>query len=332
MSIYIAPTKTARYNFHQRPGSLWYHKDAAPDQADGMMAFQRLRQPLFRPVISPGFKLQQEDRIFAIGSCFARSIEKVLIERKMNVASAASEFVSGQATNDDLTGWDFINKYNTFSILNELRWALDPAAECPRESIVDLGDGSFWDPHTTPTLPFVTLEETLNRRSILEMVFRRIAECRAVIITLGLVEVWRDKAADIFINRAPVPGVLGRYPDRYELHVTSFAQNLANLEQVYALLSQFGHPDLQFVVTVSPVPLHATFSSEDVVVANCYSKSLLRTVAQEWAATHTNVHYFPSYEIVQNSDHAKTWQADLRHVQDDVVTHIMNTFLDHYLE
>jgi GSCFA family len=42
----------------------------------------------------------------------------------------------------------------------------------------------------------------------------------------------------------------------------------------------------------------------DIVVANTWAKSLLRAVAQEWAQAHNNIDYFPSYEIVKNSDRA----------------------------
>jgi hypothetical protein len=80
------------------------------------------------------------------------------------------------------------------------------------------------------------------------------------------------------------------------------------------------------------VPLLNTFSTMDVVVANTYAKSLLRAVAQEWAAAHDNVDYFPSYEIVQNSDRAAVWKADLRHVEGAGAQHIMNLFLQSYLE
>jgi hypothetical protein len=59
---------------------------------------------------------------------------------------------------------------------------------------------------------------------------------------------------------------------------------------------------------------------------------LLRAAAQEWAAAHQNVHYFPSYDIVQNSGRAITWEEDLRHVQGKVVQHIMRIFLENYLE
>jgi GSCFA family protein len=88
---------------------------------------------------------------------------------------------------------------------------------------------------------------------------------------------------------------------------------------------------VQIIVTVSPVSLQATFSGEDVVIANTYSKSVLRAAAQAWATVAKNVHYFPSYEIVQNSDRTVTWEEDLRHVRGPVVLHIMNLFLCNYL-
>jgi len=50
---------------------------------------------------------------------------------------------------------------------------------------------------------------------------------------------------------------------------------------------------------------------------------MLQTVAQEWAAAHENVHYFPSYEIVLNSEQATTLKEDLRHVQGKMANHIM---------
>jgi hypothetical protein len=330
MSAYIASAKQARHNFENSCYSRWHKKGALPNQADGMLAFQRLRQQLFTPVITPGFKLKREDKLFAIGSCFARGVEAALVGKKMEVLSRAREFDSFRTRNNE-SNLGFTNKYNTFSIYNELRWALDPAAEFARESLVDIGNGIFYDPHTNPALELVCLEETLRRRSIINLVTRRIVQCRVVIITLGLVEVWRDKIANIFINTTPIPEALRTHPDRYEVHVTDFIQNLANLEHIHSLLGQFAHPDVQVVVTVSPVPLMTTFSTEDVVLANTYSKSLLRTVAQEWAAAHKNVHYFPSYEIVQNSERAITWEEDLRHVQGKVVNHIMNLFLGNYL-
>jgi GSCFA family. len=328
MSIRIT-TEEVHQNRAQNHYSRWHEKGASPYQPNGRLAFQRLRQPLFVPDIRPAFTLRRKDKLFAIGSCFARGIESALVEQEMAVLSRATEFDSFPAINNEMK-LGFTNKYSTFSIYNELRWALDPAEEFPRESLVDIEDGVFYDPHTNPALQLAGLKETIRRRKIIEAVTRRVGQCRVVIVTLGLVEVWRDKIANVFINTAPIPAALHRHSDRYEFHITNFTENFSNLEHIHSLLSRFGHPDVQLVVTVSPVPLEATFSSEDVVIANTYSKSILRAAAQEWATTHKNVHYFPSYEIVQNSDRKVTWEEDLRHVKGEVVYHIMNLFLRHY--
>ena len=88
----MSNTKTSTYIAGENPHSRWCNEDAAPDQPDGTFASQRLRQLLFTPSINPGFKLKHEDKLFAIGSCFARGIEKALVARKMNILSAAPEF------------------------------------------------------------------------------------------------------------------------------------------------------------------------------------------------------------------------------------------------
>jgi hypothetical protein len=101
---------------------------------------------------------------------------------------------------------------------------------------------------------------------------------------------------------------------------------------VHGLLTTYGAPDVRIIVTVSPVPLMNTFSTMDIVVANSWAKSLLRAVSQEWAAAHSNVDYFPSYEIVHNSDRREMWEDDLRHVKGQGVQHIMDLFLRNYID
>ena len=332
MPAYTARGEIARRNAAQNPFSRWHRKDASPDELDGKLAFQRLQSQFLTPLIQPDFKVRRSDKLFAIGSCFARGIEGALLGRKFDVVSAAPEFASLATIGPQVTGLGFTNRYNTYSIANELGWALDPSAEFPEASIVDLSDGLAYDPHTNPTLPPGDRAETLRRRNILRAVNARVADCRVVIVTLGLIEVWRDLAADTYLNTTPPPAAIALHPGRYEFHASNFAENCTNLERIHDLFDRFGHPETEIVVTVSPVPLMATFTRQDIIVANTYSKSLLRTAAQEWAAAHDNVHYFPSYEIVMNSARDAAWLEDLRHVQGRLVNHIMDIFLKHYLE
>jgi hypothetical protein len=331
-SPYVATATEAMKNYRENDAGIWYKDGTDPDDPGGKYAFQRLRQTWFTPKVDPKFKLCRDDKFYAIGSCFARGIEYSLTKHNIAVESAAPEFAKLQPVNKEVSGLGFTNKYNTYSILNELRWALDPEAAFPVESIVQVTKATWYDPHTNPTLNFADLEATLERRALMQAVTKRIKNCRAVIITLGLAEVWRDVEADVFVNRTPLPSLFKTYTGRYEFHLTGFVENWANLEAVYALLCQYGHPDVRIIVTVSPVPLMNTFSSMDIVVANTWAKSLLRAVAQEWSQAHNNVDYFPSYEIVQSSDRAATWERDLRHVKGAGAQHIMELFLRNYLE
>src|SRR6266446_6214622 len=331
-SPYMAAAAEALQNYIRNTARTWYKEGVDPNDDVRKYAFQRLRETWFTPQIHPKFKLRRDDKFYAIGSCFARGLENSLAGHKIAVESAAPEFAKLQPANKEGSGLGFTNKYNTDSMLNELRWALDPDAEFPQASIVRLTDTTWYDPHTTPTLEFVGLDETLERRALIQTVTKRIKDCRAVILTLGLAEVWRDVKADVFVNCTPIPSLFRTQPDRYEFHLTDFDDNLSNLEALYALLSRYGHPDFHIVVTVSPVPLMNTFSTMDIVVANTWAKSLLRAVAQEWAGAHPNVDYFPSYEIVQNSDRAAVWEPDLRHVRSAGIQHIMELFLQKYLE
>ena len=329
---YVATSGEAVDNYRQNPAATWYKDNTDSNDPAGKYAFQRLHRTCFTPHVIPKFRFSGDDKFYAIGSCFARGIENALAARQVIVESAAPEFAKLQPANREPSGLGFLNKYNTYSILNELRWALDPNAVFPRDSIVQLTRTTWYDPHTNPTLEFVDFKETLERRALMQTVTKRIKDCRAVVVTLGLAEVWRDVKADVFVNRTPIPSLIKTEPDRYEFQLSSFAQNWANLEMIHRLLMMYGHSDVRIIVTVSPVPLMNTFSTMDIVVANSWAKSLLRAVSQEWAAVHSNVDYFPSYEIVQNSDCREMWEDDLRHVKGPGVQQIMDVFLRNYIE
>src|SRR6266576_1296552 len=275
-SPYMAAAAEALQNYIRNTARTWYKDGVDPNDDVRQYAFQRPRETWFTPEVDPKFKLRREDKFYAIGSCFARGLESSLAGHKMAVESAAPGFAKLQPATKEESGLGFTNKYNTYSILNELRWALDPDVEFPRDSVVQLTNTTWYDPHTTPTLDFVGLEETLERRALIQAVTKRIQSCRAVIVTLGLAEVWRDVHADVFVNCTPIPSLVKTQPDRYEFHLTNFAENWAHLEAIYRLLFHRGHADFHIVVTVSPVPLMNTFSTMGLVVANAWPKSLLR--------------------------------------------------------
>lgn len=305
----------------------WHRQDINPFDRKGPYASQRLRNRYLLPYLKPGFSIAPSDRIYAIGSCFARGIESALALRGFDVVSAAKDFDAFELAAHESTPLSFANKYTTYSMAQELSWALEPGARFPEETLVDLEDGTCLDPHINPTLKRVDRAGTLERRRIMTEVMRRIRTCQVVFLTLGLVEVWYDTVAGVYLNSTPIREMNRRFPGRYKFGARNYPDNMANMERVYELLTRYGHPNLKIVVTVSPIPLLATHTPQDIILANTYSKATLRAVAQDWAATHANVQYFPSYEIVMNSDRSVAWTEDLRHV----TGRIASVATDHFI-
>jgi hypothetical protein len=90
--------------------------------------------------------------------------------------------------------------------------------------------------------------------------------------------------------------------------------------------------EIRLVLTVSPVPLIATYEDRHVLVSTTYSKSALRVVAEMIQNSHDGVAYFPSYEII-TGPHARSryYAEDLREVTPAGVAQVMSLFKLHYL-
>src|SRR5690606_18875302 len=101
-------------------------------------------------------------------------------------------------------------------------------------------------------------------------------------------------------------------------------ENTGNLRNAIEVLSA-NNPSVQIVLTVSPIPLRATYMDRSVVVSNAVSKASLLWAAHEISAENERVHYFPSYEIVKELLDAP-YAPDNRHVTQEAVTEVMRLF------
>ena len=89
---------------------------------------------------------------------------------------------------------------------------------------------------------------------------------------------------------------------------------------------------VRVILTVSPVPLVATYEPRHVLLSTTYSKAALRVVAEIVTASLRNVAYFPSYEIITGPQARGRYYADdLREVTPEGVSHVMSVFKRHYL-
>lgn len=279
----------------------------------GSRASDNRVEPVARPEFDHPFHLEPGEPIFTIGSCFARNIETELMRRGFAVPMR-DLFKSPEFDGLETT---IINNYATPSILNEFSWGLEGGFNA-QDHIVPTR-GGFADLHLNPAIRPVPFEMAVARREAIGKAMASVSQCRVVIMTLGLVEVWYDNQTGFYLNVAPRPSLMKDFPGRFDLHVLSFAEAYDHLSRAFRLLQSHCRADLQVILTVSPVPLTFTARPVDVMVANTYSKSVLRTVAEHAVADFPFVTYFPSYESVTLSDRKFAWKDDLIHVTQEIV-------------
>lgn len=309
----------------------------------GQMAKDRLTTGGFVAIEHrPKFQIEPSWPIFTMGSCFARGVENVLIARGLPLlldghGAPAEHFESwneetgrgGGAARGQLSR-GALNKYSVRSMAHELRRVL-LNERYPDEGLIELAPDQWFDPHASG-LKLLDKETALANRRRLTEATAQIRKARICFFTLGLTETWLDAQTGLAMNVHPGPAWLARMPERFRFVDYGYEATLNDMLSTLTMIRQHCHPEMRFVVTVSPVPLGATFKDADVIVANSASKSVLRAVAEELYRRFDFVDYFPSYEIVLNSPRALAFEEDQLHIARDMVATVMATFERSYLD
>lgn len=282
-----------------------------------------------------GPKLQAGSGIFAMGSCFAREIERALIARRANVVSVGESMQRDEFR--DPTGKvrdGFLHRFTPRSMSQEFAACFDELPRWTDQSLIfPQGPDRFLDLNYWQ-VPGADegRQATDVRRSVAKALVRRAADADLVIVTLGLTEAWLHKPSALFANFT-TPQFLAKHRDAFALHLIGVDETIESLEAIDAILRRHHRTGkYQIVVTVSPVPLSATFTDKDIVVANMDSKSTLRSAAAAFVARHDHAHYFPSFEMVTYSDPSLAWRPDRIHVTGRMIDHVVSTFVNTYYE
>jgi len=321
------------------PFDTWASRSRSANDADPALACHRLWQARPELMIRPKFRIPASMPVFASGSCFAREVEDSLAAQGFEVSTRCDELFTrppllhDAAAQPGVRPRSYLNRYNTMSMRDEFAHLLGADPEIEAGVLVyPLGQGAAADLHYSQSLRQADVPATLARRqAVRECLGPRLRRCRLVVLTLGMAECWFDERAGRYLNNTPGPRVLAAFGDRLCVRLTRFEEHLHALESLYGMLQRVHGEDFRIVLTVSPVPLERSFLGRDVVLANTYSKSVLRAVAEEFAAFRANVDYFPSFELVSFADPAEAWEWDHRHVRPALVDHIMASFRHHYI-
>jgi hypothetical protein len=271
---------TRRISAADAYGSLKTNPDRAwPRRDDPADRFAHFADPSFKP----RFMLEPGQRIFTIGSCFARGIEKALAARGFEIPTLGLQVDKTWWSGDPVS---VLNNYVPPAIAPQIRWAFGLEEFDLDRHAIEVATGRYVDPQLAITYRPVSAERLIKRRDDISAIYRHLASSNVVLITLGLIEAWFDTRSGLYINCPPPKVVTRTDPSRFELHVLDYADVTRSLADLVDLLGRVCPRDHRIILTVSPVPLLATFTSSDVAVANSYSKSVLRAAVEPFVAGH----------------------------------------------
>ena len=280
------------------------------------------------PSIEPSFELSKSSTVITIGSCFARNIEEHL--SLLGVHLPSFDFMAPYKESSNRPN-GVLNKFTPSAIREELAWAESVIngtisfEESIKPFAMNVRGGNVVDlqMNYAPISP----ERFSERRKDLLEIYQHITTASCVTITLGLVERWCDKETGLSVFGAPSTRDLMRQKDRFEFKPMNFSESFSEVEEIIAIVRRL-NSNIKLLITTSPVPLNKTFADKDVVVANSYSKSTLRSVCGEISDKYDFVDYFPSYEMVNYRDPAAAFGDDLRHVNDHVVGDVVQLLVE----
>ena len=228
----------------------------------------------------------------------------------------------------------FSARYGNIYTTSQLKQLCEEALHLSdQRNIIWEKNGRFFDALRPGIEPegFDTAEQLIQSRTYhLKCVKELLNRTDLFIFTLGLTECWEHTSSNSILPIAP--GVIaGQFEkENYRFVNLSFSQCLNDFIDFRDHMKSKCNPNAKFLLTVSPVPLTATYSGSHVLHANTYSKATLRAVAAE-LYRFDDVDYFPSYEIVTNPANRSTFfENNLRSVTSEAVAAVMKIFFDEH--
>lgn len=283
------------------------------------------------PTIEPG------EKVVTMGSCFAQHLARNMARLGLNyhvVEKPPACMSDEQAVrhNYGVFSCRFGNVYTTRQAVQLFDRAVGRFV--PVEDVWEFRGGYVdpFRPRIEPETWASAVDVRTSAHAHLHYVKTMFMEADWLIFTLGLTEGWRSKDDGAVYPLAP--GVAGGEfdPSRHEFVNFSAGEVRRDLSGLIDRVAGI-NPTCRVILTVSPVPLIATYEKRHVLVSTVASKAALRTAADEAERRYPHVTYFPSYEIITSPDSAgRYFEDDLREVKPVGVEHVMRIFKKHFVE
>lgn len=308
-----------------------------PDHQMWRRAVSRVEPHRLDPAVAPKFQVTPEMRVATAGSCFAQHISRRISALGFNYFvpedGAGLPPDERQARQFGTFSARFGNLYTVQQLDQLFAEAFEGRERA--ETAWQRPDGRHVDPYRPQVEPagFASPEAVAEaRRGHLAAVREMFLGADLFVFTLGLTEAWRSRRDGSVFPLAP--GVVaGSFdPGQHAFHNFTVAETGEALTGFLTRLRGV-NPGVRVLLTVSPVPLIATFEPRHVLTSTTYSKAVLRVVAQEACDRFDFVDYFPSFEIITGSATGGLYyEPDQREVNPLGVAHAMRCFINAYTD
>jgi GSCFA family len=242
--------------------------------------------------------LRDDDAVITLGSCFADELRNFLDAAGFSSASF----------------WVPSGLNNTFALVDFVSWCTNGqvTSRAYRYERLDDGEIGEWTPE--------------GERQEYEKRFR---EAGCFVFTLGLAEVWEDSETHGVFWRGVPQAIFDA--SRHVFRLSTVAENEENIVNLIRLIREVNET-APIVLTLSPVPLRATFRDISCVSADAVSKSVLRVALNSVMERQLpGVFYWPSFELVKWAGPVLDSRAyddpDARHVNRYLVYTIVSAFV-----
>nr|WP_254367497.1 GSCFA domain-containing protein [Microbacterium sp. NC79] len=282
------------------------------------------------------FDIAPETLVATAGSCFAQHISRYMRASGYNVLDAepGPENLGTELLNEYGYGV-YSARYGNIYYVRQLLQLAREALEGWEPAEVTWQRGDRWFDALRPSVEPQGLESPHHverqRAEHLLAVKSMLMNADVLVFTMGLTEAWEHTESGTVFPTAPGT-IAGDYdPEMYRFHNFEVSEVVADFEEFRTLVHGV-NPALKFLLTVSPVPLAATATDANVLVATAHSKAVLRAAAGALYYKFDDVDYFPSYEIV--TSHApgnEPFDSTGRNVRSETVEMVMSYFFSQHL-
>ncbi len=284
------------------------------------------------------FQITDSCRIATAGSCFAQHITANLKANGYQVLDIEPPPPGLPEPLHKKYGYSmYSGRYgNIYTVRQLLQLLQEVSGAWAPEDYIWERNGRYFDalrPGIEPNGLSSPNEVKEHRQRHLQLLSCLFASADVFIFTLGLTEAWVHKGSGTVYPTAPGTIAGSFNPKMHSFINFQFADLIHDFNSCRAVLSVLreGKP-IKIILTVSPVPLTATASGCHVLVANTYSKSVLRAAAAQLTNNSKDIDYFPSYEIVTNPrQQSASYQENFRSIREESVKNVMNHFFSEHV-